>query len=406
MKLTTIFFTILCCGIFAAQLFAYIKHTINSDKLYTEMRKVTLSDQPLPFTISICVKPGLNRTEVTDAGYGNEMFFSLGMSDFNRTLIGWGGHTKEGKQLYSSVSDLVWKMSTWKQLSEVVKSIWIVREESIEMKSDQDQINSAVESARIFLSEFCFTLRQNFFLGAETLVVYLQTNLTFQEIEIKLNDISLYSGRRILAHSMNHKGDRMFIKSSEQNLVKTYYVDISQEVYAEEDSTKNCVNYPTNEFETYHNCDSKTALTKLATEISPDFYPLWAATSTNFSSVTLVPVSIEKTSAFMKHTHFVNGIKATNCKLPCTVTQIRAKSFMDQNYHGSGFSVSFNQEMQVTKTSLVQFDPIKCLCDIGGMLGLWLGLGALQLGELLVKTGQMVGRKVALSRMSDGMENT
>ena len=254
------------------------------------MRKVSLSDQPLPFKISICVKPGLKQTEVTAAGYGNEMFFSQGMSHFNTTLIGWGGHTKDGKQFYSSVSDIVWKMSTWKQLSEVVKSIWIVREESIEMESDKEKINSAVESARIFLSEFCFTLRQNLFLGAETLVVNLQANLTFQEIEIKLNDINLYSGRHILAHSMNHKGDRIFIKSSGHNLVKTYFVDISQE---EEDSIKNCVNYPTNEFETYHNCDRKTALTKLATEISSDFYPLRAAPSTNFSSGTSVPVSIQ-----------------------------------------------------------------------------------------------------------------
>ena len=160
--------------------------------------------------------------------------------------------------MYSSVSDLVWKMSTWKQLSEIVKSIWIVREESIEMESDKEKIYSAVESARIFLSEFCFTLKQNFFVGAEALVVNLQANLTFQEIEIKLNDISLYSGRHILAHSMNHKGDRMFIKSSGQDLMRTYFVDISQEVYVEEDSTKNCVNYPTNKFDSYHNCDSQT----------------------------------------------------------------------------------------------------------------------------------------------------
>ena len=62
--------------------------------------------------------------------------------------------------------------------------------------------------------------------------------------------------------------------------------------------------------------------------------------------------------------------------------------------------------MQVTETSLVQFSPIKSLCDMGGMLGLWLGLGALQLSELLVRTAQLVGRKLAVARTSSVVENS
>ena len=50
--------------------------------------------------------------------------------------------------------------------------------------------------------------------------------------------------------------------------------------------------------------------------------------------------------------------------------------------------------MQVTRTSLVQFDPIKSLCDMGGMLGLWMGLGALHIGELIITTVRLAGRKV------------
>ena len=52
--------------------------------------------------------------------------------------------------------------------------------------------------------------------------------------------------------------------------------------------------------------------------------------------------------------------------------------------------------MKVTQTSIVKLDPIKCLCDMGGLLGLWLGIGALQLGELLVRRAQTVSRKLSI----------
>ena len=37
------------------------------------------------------------------------------------------------------------------------------------------------------------------------------------------------------------------------------------------------------------------------------------------------------------------------------------------------------------------FSPVKFLCDMGGMLGLWLGLGAVQLVEM---AGRMMARGV------------
>ena len=56
----------------------------------------------------------------------------------------------------------------------------------------------------------------------------------------------------------------------------------------------------------------------------------------------------------------------------------------EQAYHYSGIAENFKKDMQVTSTRLVRFDPVKFLCDIGGILGLWLGLGLVQLGDMLV----------------------
>ena len=50
-----------------------------------------------------------------------------------------------------------------------------------------------------------------------------------------------------------------------------------------------------------------------------------------------------------------------------------------------GLLVNFAKDTQVTSTSLVRFSIVDFFSDMGGILGLWLGLGAVQLGELGVQ---------------------
>ena len=408
MTITTIFFTVLCCSIFTAQLVAYIMDVLNSTELYTEMRKVHLSDQPLPLTISICLKPGLNQTQLRSAGYSDEMFYTFGKSRYNTTHFGWGGHTEDGKFMYENISVLRAKLPIWKDLSDVVSYFVVRKNTSYEKITDKMEINSMVASARQFYAKYCFTLKPKAVLKADPLNIFLQPNLPFYEIEVKLSDINLYSGRQIVAHAMNHQGDRIATTNLQTQRIKLYYVELSQEVYVEEDPTKNCTNYPNSEHETYNDCDRHAALSELSKEISPSFFPLWASDSYNFSRVTTEPVFIDGQNGggYLTHINYLAGITTTHCRLPCKITKTVTKFITDQKHaEGSGISVAFNQKMQVTETSLVQFSPIKCLCDMGGMLGLWLGLGALQLSELLVRTAQVVGRKLAVARSSSVAEN-
>ena len=129
------------------------------------------------------------------------------------------------------------------------------------------------------------------------------------------------------------------------------------------------------------------ALSELSEEISP-----------SFSRVTTEPVFIDRQNGggYLTHIKYLTGMTTTHCRLPCKITKTVTKFITDQKHNeGFGISVAFNQKMQVIQTSLVQFSPIKCLCDMGGILGLWLGLGALQLSELLVRTAQLAGRELA-----------
>ena len=405
MKLTTAFFTAVCSIIFTIQLVFYIRDTVNSTELYTEMSREQLSDQPLPLRISLCLKPGLNKTELSNAGYLDETNYSYGQSIYNRSLFGWNGHTKEGRNMPTNISDFNEKLSIWKKLSDIVQMFIILKESSIESLTGKKEINSLVESARVFYAEYCFTLKPNTLSNAESVTIVMQPNLMFQEIQIKLSDINLYSGRHIVAHSLNHRGDQISTKALQQNILKIFYVELSQEVYVKDDPTKNCTNYPNSEHMTYNDCDRWSALSTMKNKISPNFYPYWAAPSNDFSNVTKDPVFIDTSTnmgGYLTHVNYATGLKTSQCRIPCNVTKTVTKFITDQEFFlGAGVSVSFNQDMQVTRTSLVQFSPIKCLCDMGGMLGLWLGLGALQLAELLIKTARMTWRKLALAKTSN-----
>ena len=127
------------------------------------MRKVNISAQPLALTISICLKPGLNQTELWSAGYSDEMFYTFGRSQYNTTHFGWGGHTKDGRYMHPNISVLLAKLPIWKDFSDVVSYYVVRKNTSYEKDSVSTIINSMEASVRQFYAEFCFTLKPKAF---------------------------------------------------------------------------------------------------------------------------------------------------------------------------------------------------------------------------------------------------
>ena len=56
----------------------------------------------------------------------------------------------------------------------------------------------------------------------------------------------------------------------------------------------------------------------------------------------------------------------------------------DPNDSHQMIMVTFLDKVQVTKTDFLEFNLWTFLSSIGGSLGLWLGLGMLQLGEIIL----------------------
>ena len=84
-------------------------------------------------------------------------------------------------------------------------------------------------------------------------------------------------------------------------------------------------------------------------------------------------------------TDLVNGLKVSDCLLPCVRTVATVEAGTVTKWGGlSTFSLMFNEEVRVKKTSVDKFNFMDSLNFFGSNLGLWPGLGLYQIIEWLV----------------------
>ena len=91
------------------------------------------------------------------------------------------------------------------------------------------------------------------------------------------------------------------------------------------------------------------------------------------------------TSVFYSDDLFT-GITVSDCLLPCLRTEATVKKGTRTVTKGNGlvFSLAFNDEIRVKKTSVDNFSFMDSLNFFGSNLGLWPGLGLYQIIEWIV----------------------
>ena len=78
------------------------------------------------------------------------------------------------------------------------------------------------------------------------------------------------------------------------------------------------------------------------------------------------------------------GVTVSDCLLPCLRTTATVEEGATTKYQGLMFSLMFNDEVKVKKTSVDKFSFMDSLNFFGSNLGLWPGLGLFQILEWLV----------------------
>ena len=103
-----------------------------------------------------------------------------------------------------------------------------------------------------------------------------------------------------------------------------------------------------------------------------------------------------------------DGSRVSDCPLPCKTTQAQTKLLFEEKNTDTYIDITFSSKVKLTKTDLVKptlssflsevrlkkfFMKIKTQFQVGGSLGLWLGLGAVQVFQLSVNCLQWINRK-------------
>ena len=153
--------------------------------------------------------------------------------------------------------------------------------------------------------------------------------------------------------------------------------------YIEEDKSKGCVNYPQNNFESYNECDEAFMRNVLKRHYPPDFLPFWLGGGNATKWMADMKITERIYSDLFKGTLMP---PKDVCPLPCTSTT-RSTDFlyeMQEDVSYSTIDITFSDKVEVTSWDYGTFSIPEVLATLGGSMGLWLGVGVVQLLETLL----------------------
>ena len=87
------------------------------------------------------------------------------------------------------------------------------------------------------------------------IVIIPHSESEVKEIEVQLEDKNMATRRQILVNNMNNQGPLITYQNSSKAL-NLYTVELFEEVFMKDDLTKNCTEYPNDQYDSYNDCDS------------------------------------------------------------------------------------------------------------------------------------------------------
>ena len=87
--------------------------------------------------------------------------------------------------------------------------------------------------------------------------------------------------------------------------------------------------------------------------------------------------------------YLFEGIKPNGCPRPCTTTFVHTTFVAETSgmelygVEWNSLLIIFSEDITITTTNMLEFNFLTSLAYIGSYLGLWLGLGALQLVQII-----------------------
>ena len=293
------------------QLFKMLPTYFDPTMTYTEVTNVPLKDINFPLDFEICVKPLLNNRALRRLGYVTPYHYIVGANSDN-TFISWGGYSNN-----SGVAKDVLVAARLNVTTNLLHEVYIDRHggnasENLVDNVTLDKINWVYECQTLNLSNVADLNSMEsikvYFKPADDII--LRNNIS---VELRVRGKTLKSQRDIPEHRLYASGDDL--KLTKLNQFSSYIMKIKENVFVEEDKTKNCRNYPNLDFESYNDCDFQYMRSKVKEMM---LMPPWL--TDDLDNVTIQPVKFTSHISYQLGRLFM-GLETSDCLLPCTKSQ-------------------------------------------------------------------------------------
>jgi hypothetical protein len=309
-------------------------------------------------------------------GYENTISYFEGRSKYNTSILGWAGHTNTSG-VQDSVAGVLKRVRAH-TVEEVISKVTLYGTDNTCYSIHISEFHLG----RVNFQHNCYTLdiasnAEVKKYGVKKMIIDGKA-LENRSVEVHVQGSSLACDRNIRAHLLYSEGDK--IRLQKMNFMRMFVVNLKKNVFVEEDPKKNCRNYPNPEYASYRECDDLWMKDTMA-RLAPGLLPIWLAGNLENVSIHHLapePSSIESISDILL------GNSLFDCPLPCstisTQTRFVSENIVDDNF----IIITFSPSVQVTTTDFVKQSLSSFLSAVGGSVGLWLGLGALQAVEILI----------------------
>ena len=141
-----------------------------------------------------------------------------------------------------------------------------------------------------------------------------------------------------------------------------------------------CRNYPTEEFSSFSDCDSQFVRRE---DDAAGVVPFWAAEDlAEVTNITVKPPNYDELLLW----NLFDGSLESNCHKPCLSTKVIGSELSEKRSEDlTTLIFSFDPEVVISVSQFPDFNWTTFFTDLGGSLGLWLGLGVSQLLELFLR---------------------
>ena len=103
---------LLCCIAFTWQVSGIIQEWINPSRQTTQISEKNYNEMEFPLIIKLCPDPAFNLSALQEEGYARIGDYFKGYSRYNRSILGWAGHTNES-QIRGSVDQVYQKIQNF-----------------------------------------------------------------------------------------------------------------------------------------------------------------------------------------------------------------------------------------------------------------------------------------------------